>query len=509
MVALRVCPAFLFLLAAFAGVAADHYVTPPGGYGTNNPPYTNWADAATNIQWAVNVATNGETVWVTNGDYSLTNQIVITNQVLVRSLNGYGNTVILGNGANRCFFMTNRASISGLTITNGFAASNDYWGRGGGIMAYGTCGVYNCLITGNRSDTTNRYEGGGGMYINRSAVTGCIVRGNVSSLDAGGINAEYSCLISGCVIDANIASNRGGGMRVAANTVCAGNQIVSNKAYLYYPTDTYYGGGGALNSGGFVMFTNCVFDGNWTAYQGGGIYFMQSPGMVIDCVFSNNRAVSIAGSSGLGGALSLYGAASGCIVTALNCQIVNNYSAVGGGISVGAGGYALNCLFKGNRALNGGAVRMYGIQNYGGYIGSCTIVSNYGTNSSGAIYIEGTNNNNSVYNCAAWGNNSTNTAWPVFYDTVAPTNANALWYTCANYTNFPAGQGNITNDPQFVDFAGGNYRLNASSPCVNAGTNQSWMTNAFDLDGRMRIRYGIVDMGAYENIREGALYHVW
>gem|GEM_PF-6110531 len=78
----------------------------------------------------------------------------------------------------------------------------------------------------------------------------------------------------------------------------------------------------------------------------------------------------------------------------------------------------------------------------------------------------------------------------------------------ANYTNFAAGQGNITNDPQFVSFAGENYRLSANSPCVNAGSNQNCMTNSVDLDGRQRIRYGAVDMGAYETIYEGTMYRM-
>jgi hypothetical protein len=56
------------------------------------------------------------------------------------------------------------------------------------------------------------------------------------------------------------------------------------------------------------------------------------------------------------------------------------------------------------------------------------------------------------------------------------------------------------NDPQ--TFADNDYRLSASSPCIDAGENEDWMWTATDLDGNPRVFYGglslTVDMGAYE-----------
>jgi hypothetical protein len=50
----------------------------------------------------------------------------------------------------------------------------------------------------------------------------------------------------------------------------------------------------------------------------------------------------------------------------------------------------------------------------------------------------------------------------------------------------------------------GDYQLDTGSPCIDAGTNQVWMTGAKDLAGNDRVLKGgtrlIVDMGAYEAV---------
>ena len=64
--------------------------------------------------------------------------------------------------------------------------------------------------------------------------------------------------------------------------------------------------------------------------------------------------------------------------------------------------------------------------------------------------------------------------------------------------------------PQFVDFAGQNFHLKSTSPCINTGTNLNWMNGATDLDGQRRkdVIYGIVDMGCYEYATRGTMFIV-
>jgi len=107
-------------------------------------------------------------------------------------------------------------------------------------------------------------------------------------------------------------------------------------------------------------------------------------------------------------------------------------------------------------------------------------------------------NNSIIYNnkTANWGFVGTNIVYTNCCTIPIPT----------NYPGQPEGTGNITNAPLLADTNIANYRLSVNSPCINAGTNQAWMIDSFDLDGKTRIRYGRVDIGAYEYINKGTLY---
>jgi hypothetical protein len=85
-------------------------------------------------------------------------------------------------------------------------------------------------------------------------------------------------------------------------------------------------------------------------------------------------------------------------------------------------------------------------------------------------------------------------------------NYTAIGFSCS--PSLAAANGNIAADPLFTangnglfgdNFVPGNYRLQMTSPCVNAATNlTAWMPGATDLDGLARVQGRQPDMGAYE-----------
>ncbi len=100
----------------------------------SDSPYTNWHTAATRIQDAVGIAVDGDTVLVTNGVYdsgsTLLNdarsRVVLTNAIVVQSVNGPTNTFIVGEGpigvtAVRRVYAGTNARLSGFTRSDGSA----------------------------------------------------------------------------------------------------------------------------------------------------------------------------------------------------------------------------------------------------------------------------------------------------------------------------------------------------------------------------------------------------
>src|ERR1039457_979679 len=123
----------IILLLAVSNVsAATLYVSLES---TNPTPlYATWATAATNIQQAVDAAQAGDTVLVTNGLFNVgqrhvgpgtPSRVVVTNAIILLSVNGPQFTLIDGAGANRCAYLINGANLTGFTLTNANSGGYD------------------------------------------------------------------------------------------------------------------------------------------------------------------------------------------------------------------------------------------------------------------------------------------------------------------------------------------------------------------------------------------------
>jgi hypothetical protein len=168
--------AALFLSLALVASATPRYVDLNSPSPT--PPYLTWTTAATNIQDAVDVAVAGDLVLVMNGVYrtggravvgAMTNRVAVDKPVLVQSVNGSKFTeiwgyqlpgTINGDGAIRCVYLTEGASLSGFKLTKGATrlTGNEYYERhGGGVWCEPSAVVSNCVIAGNSAAS---YGGG-------------------------------------------------------------------------------------------------------------------------------------------------------------------------------------------------------------------------------------------------------------------------------------------------------------------------------------------------------------
>jgi hypothetical protein len=446
------------------------------------PPYTNWATAAIVIQDAIDLAAAGDEIVVTNGTYAtggravygtMTNRVAVDKPLTVRSVNGPEVTIIqgvkaagAGSGtgptAIRCVYLTNAASLSGFTLTNGATHAVGDLSRelcGGGVWcASATAVVSNCVLRGNSASrggaacfgtlnnctlaTNSASSYGGGAYSN--TLSNCTLTNNSAQYGGG------SCLgtLDGCTLAKNSASFNGGGAysNTLNNCTLAGNSAVTDGGGVYGGRLTNcilaanaatYGGGASWSA-----LNNCTLSTNSASGWGGGAVSSTLTG----CVLTGNRALSLGGGGASDSKLNncllstnTGPAADSCKLT--NCTVTGN-SGVGASVST-----LRNCALTANLGDGAGNCTLY----------NCTLTGNSGVGAS----------RSTLANC-------------IVYYNGGPQGSNYLsggFNYCCTTPLPPGGTGNLDSEPQLASW----FRLSANSPCIGKGSFAS--AKGVDIDG--------------------------
>jgi predicted outer membrane repeat protein len=229
---------------------------------------------------------------------------------------------------------------------------------------------------------------------------------------------------------------------------------------------------GNTPNGGAVMalplsrfiIEDCLFEGN-SANLGGGLYSKNAAGTVNKCEFTGNMAKAKGGA--------VYAEFS--VLSITNCVFSEN--------TAGA---------SGSSVTGGGAVFIVGA---GATIANCTFYNNsthYPANGGGAIYNYLATT--VIANSILWGN--TAAVGPQVYSFYSPNTT--ITHCNIDQPGFESGNGNMRRGPLWADPEVGDFRLQAGSPCIDAGTLDALGLPELDFEGGPRVSGAAVDIGAYE-----------
>jgi len=246
-------------------------------------------------------------------------------------------------------------------------------------------------------------------------------------------------------------------------TLAADGITVSGFAFSF--GNTSYGAAVMAQASSRFVIEDCRFEGN-TASYGGGLYSKNAAGTLRNCAFAGNMARMSGGA--------VYAESSALDI--VNCIFSDN--------TAGA---------SGSTVTGGGAVYTRGA---GAVIVNCTFTRNstrYPANGGGAIY-NFLATATIIANSILWGN--TATVGPQVHDNFST--GTTITDCDIDQAGFEAGNGNIRQDPLFADPLQDDFRLQAESPCIDAGTEDGLELPEVDFGSAPRVTGLSVDMGAYE-----------
>lgn len=279
---------------------------------------SNWYNAYTTIQSALNNAPTNNLVLVADGIYYESGIRFNGKPLTLKSLKGPDSTIINGNNSNSVFIFNASEDadsiVDGFTITNGhpqYYGGGIYCGTnssptirscnieqntaayGGGIYCSASSpNISNCKISDNH---VSSYAGG--IFCTNSSpnIGNCTISDNSSSYYAGGIECLYysNPSITNCIINGNSCNYSGGGIwcNNHSSPSIANCTIINNSGR--------YGGGIYCLSYSSPVITNTILARNDASWYGGALCSRRSQPQMINCTITDNDAY-------LGGGLYIY-----------------------------------------------------------------------------------------------------------------------------------------------------------------------------------------------------------
>ena len=276
--------------ACVIGQASTWHVATDGsdttGDGSEATPYAT-------IQHGINMASGGDTVLVHPGIYTETisfagRNITVGSLFVTTGDEDYiHQTIIDGNRDGHVVTFENgetaAATLSGLTIANGYAhgASWPEYNGGGVLCRDSSPTLTHLKVSGNEA-----IGEGGGLYFDHCSPTiqDVIVASNLSGGGGAGVRYSYgSVSLENVIVVHNLSRGAAGGIHFYHADGTVKNVVIADNAGTTK-------GGGMHFDGCSPTFVNVTVVGNWTAGQGGGLnvsYYSQ-PTLVNSIVWGNS-----------------------------------------------------------------------------------------------------------------------------------------------------------------------------------------------------------------------------
>ncbi len=227
------------------------------------------------------------TITLTSGDIEIATNLAIDGP-------GASDLAVSGDNASQVFVVDNgvTASISGLTVEDGFSQPSDTTVSGGGIFNKGALTVTSCVLIDNNGSTS----GGSGIFNQGMlAVTNSTIADNSGNDDGGGIFSNNMLTVTNSTISGNsVSPGAGGGIYDYGTAIVTNSTITDNNASLL-------GGGIFSSSDATLTVTNSTISGNSASDGGGGIYNDSGPLTLTATIVANSMSGDCYGSITDGG----------------------------------------------------------------------------------------------------------------------------------------------------------------------------------------------------------------